>query len=118
MNARFTDRWVREALQLEGAGAGVFPAVVTDTREMQPGALFVALAGERFDAHQMLEQAREAGAAAAVVRTGTADLPGCCFIACPIPSAPWATSRLPRAGVMPDRWWRSRDRTGRPRPRR
>jgi UDP-N-acetylmuramoyl-tripeptide--D-alanyl-D-alanine ligase len=31
--------------------------VTTDTRSLQPGALFVALAGERFDAHEFLEQA-------------------------------------------------------------
>ncbi|MEX1050663.1 MAG: UDP-N-acetylmuramoyl-tripeptide--D-alanyl-D-alanine ligase, partial [Gemmatimonadales bacterium] len=33
--------------------------------------LFVALTGERFDAHNFLEQARDAGASAAVVREGT-----------------------------------------------
>ncbi|MDX1803707.1 MAG: UDP-N-acetylmuramoyl-tripeptide--D-alanyl-D-alanine ligase [Alcanivorax sp.] len=42
-------------------------AVVTDTRAMQPGSLFVALKGERFDAHQFLDQARGDGAVAALV---------------------------------------------------
>ncbi|MDR9439371.1 MAG: UDP-N-acetylmuramoyl-tripeptide--D-alanyl-D-alanine ligase [Halomonas sp.] len=49
-------------------------AIVTDTRRLAPGALFVALKGERFDAHDFLVQAREAGAVAAVVE-GTAEQP-------------------------------------------
>jgi UDP-N-acetylmuramoyl-tripeptide--D-alanyl-D-alanine ligase len=43
---------------------------------MQPGALFVALKGDRFDGHDHLEAAREAGAAAAIVREGTEGIPG------------------------------------------
>lgn len=42
-------------------------AVTTDTRALQPGDLFVALRGERFDAHDFLDRAVEAGAAALVV---------------------------------------------------
>ncbi|QFU02257.1 UDP-N-acetylmuramoyl-tripeptide--D-alanyl-D-alanine ligase [Halomonas sp. THAF5a] len=42
-------------------------AIVTDTRRLAPGALFVALVGERFDAHDFMTQAREAGAVAALV---------------------------------------------------
>lgn len=41
--------------------------VHTDTRSLQPGDLFVALRGERFDAHDYLAQARAAGAIGAVV---------------------------------------------------
>ncbi len=41
--------------------------VSTDTRAIQPGALFVALRGERFDGHKFLAQAAAAGARAAVV---------------------------------------------------
>lgn len=41
--------------------------VSTDTRSIPAGALFVALSGERFDAHDFLAQAVEAGAAALVV---------------------------------------------------
>ncbi|HEY0971384.1 MAG TPA: UDP-N-acetylmuramoyl-tripeptide--D-alanyl-D-alanine ligase [Gemmatimonadales bacterium] len=41
--------------------------VSTDTRALARGALFVALAGERFDAHDYLLQAIDAGAAALVV---------------------------------------------------
>ena len=42
-------------------------AVVTDTRAMRPGCLFVALKGERFDAHDFLARAAEEGAVAALV---------------------------------------------------
>jgi UDP-N-acetylmuramoyl-tripeptide--D-alanyl-D-alanine ligase len=41
--------------------------VSTDTRSIQPGDLFVALRGERFDAHNFLQQAADCGAAAALV---------------------------------------------------
>lgn len=52
--------------ELKGADAG-FRSVSTDTRTLQPGALFVALCGENFDGHDFVEQARVAGAVAAVV---------------------------------------------------
>jgi UDP-N-acetylmuramoyl-tripeptide--D-alanyl-D-alanine ligase len=48
-------------------GAGVFGRVWTDTRTVQPGDLFVALIGERFDAHAFLRDAVEKGAAGVVV---------------------------------------------------
>lgn len=41
--------------------------ITTDSREAGPGALFVTLKGERFDAHQFVEQVAQAGAAAAMV---------------------------------------------------
>lgn len=41
--------------------------VATDTREVARGGLFVALRGERFDAHDFLEDAARAGAGAALV---------------------------------------------------
>lgn len=47
--------------------------VVTDTRTLRQGDLFVALRGDRFDGHGFLEAAREAGAAAAVVDTANPD---------------------------------------------
>ncbi|HKO15426.1 MAG TPA: UDP-N-acetylmuramoyl-tripeptide--D-alanyl-D-alanine ligase, partial [Gemmatimonadaceae bacterium] len=47
--------------------------VWTDTRSIGPGDLFVALAGERFDAHEFLRDAVARGAAAVVVsRVGAA----------------------------------------------
>lgn len=42
-------------------------AVTTDTRSLKQGDVFLALRGERFDAHDFLAQAREAGAVAAIV---------------------------------------------------
>jgi len=45
-----------------------FSAVSTDTRSLQPGDLYVALAGENFDGHNYLDQAEKAGAAAAVIQ--------------------------------------------------
>lgn len=49
----------------------------TDTRTIQPGDVFLALEGERFDGHKFVEQAMAAGAIAAVTRKGviTADSP-------------------------------------------
>jgi UDP-N-acetylmuramoyl-tripeptide--D-alanyl-D-alanine ligase len=52
--------------------------VHSDTRSLRGGDLFVALRGERFDAHDFLAQARAAGAVAALAERGLqqADLPG------------------------------------------
>ena len=46
--------------------------VHTDTRSLQPGDLFVALRGERFDAHNFLPQAHAQGAVAALAEAGLA----------------------------------------------
>ena len=55
-------------LGLDPAGwSGEFSGVFTDTRQGQPGALFVALRGDNFDGHQFLQAAEAAGAVAAVV---------------------------------------------------
>ena len=35
-----------------------FPSIATDTRNLTRGSLFVALKGEKFDAHNFLEKAR------------------------------------------------------------
>jgi UDP-N-acetylmuramoyl-tripeptide--D-alanyl-D-alanine ligase len=47
-----------------------YQAVCTDTRRLTAGCLFVALKGERFDAHDFLFQAAEGGASALVVEKG------------------------------------------------
>jgi UDP-N-acetylmuramoyl-tripeptide--D-alanyl-D-alanine ligase len=71
---------VREALGLPalpgGAGGPNFTKVLTDTRTIESGALFVALTGERFDGHDYLDAAAAAGATGAVVRSGTVVPPG------------------------------------------
>lgn len=41
--------------------------VLTDTRALRPGAWFLALRGERFDGHDYLEQAQDAGACGCIV---------------------------------------------------
>lgn len=48
--------------------------IVTDSRKVTPGCLFVALAGERFDAHDFLEDVVKLGAAAVVVQHAPATL--------------------------------------------
>ncbi len=48
-----------------------FSGISTDSRVVTPGALFVALAGERFDGHDYLAAVAAKGASGAVVRTGT-----------------------------------------------
>lgn len=45
----------------------VFSSVVIDSRKVQPGALFVAIKGERFDGHNFADDVLKAGAAAIVV---------------------------------------------------
>ncbi len=69
--------------QLEGARVVgqpelLFSRVHTDTRTLQAGDLFVALKGERFDAHDFLPQAQGQGALAAIAHQGLAEagLPG------------------------------------------
>ena len=47
-----------------------YDAICTDSRQIVPGCLFVALEGEKFDAHEFLQQAVEAGAAGVVVKQG------------------------------------------------
>ncbi|WP_198968978.1 UDP-N-acetylmuramoyl-tripeptide--D-alanyl-D-alanine ligase [Xylophilus sp. ASV27] len=57
---------------LRMVGSGTLPVVRvhTDTRSLHPGDLFVALRGERFDANDFLEEARKAGAIAAIAHGG------------------------------------------------
>ncbi|NBC98644.1 UDP-N-acetylmuramoyl-tripeptide--D-alanyl-D-alanine ligase [Atlantibacter hermannii] len=45
----------------------VIDAVTTDTRKLTPGCLFVALKGERFDAHDFAQTAQQGGAGALLV---------------------------------------------------
>ena len=53
-----------------------FSSVSTDTRTIQPGALFVALSGPSFDGHDFVAAAAQSGAAAALVaRPMPVDLP-------------------------------------------
>ncbi|MGK7911716.1 MAG: UDP-N-acetylmuramoyl-tripeptide--D-alanyl-D-alanine ligase [Synechococcus sp.] len=47
--------------------AETFHGICTDTRQLAPGSVFIALKGERFDGHDYVQQALEQGAIAAVV---------------------------------------------------
>ncbi len=77
---------VRNALGLESAGKPqTYSGISTDTRAIQPGALFVALQGERFDGHDHLKAAATAGATGAVVRQGTLPVPGLVLFEVPDP---------------------------------
>ena len=61
-------------------GNAAFSSVSTDSRAIQPGQLFVALRGERFDAHAFVSAVAAQGAAAAMVDRAWA-------AANPVPSA-------------------------------
>jgi UDP-N-acetylmuramoyl-tripeptide--D-alanyl-D-alanine ligase len=79
---RWDDSSVRAALGLPAASSVPdtgFSAVSTDSRALPQGSLFVALRGDRFDAHDFLPAAREAGASGAVVRRGTAAVDGLAY---------------------------------------
>ncbi|HEY0201098.1 MAG TPA: UDP-N-acetylmuramoyl-tripeptide--D-alanyl-D-alanine ligase, partial [Burkholderiaceae bacterium] len=69
--------WIPGAA-LAGAGDTAFNRVHTDSRSLRPGDLFVALRGERFDAHDFLPQVQAAGAQAVIAECGleAAGLPG------------------------------------------
>ncbi|HET8694837.1 MAG TPA: UDP-N-acetylmuramoyl-tripeptide--D-alanyl-D-alanine ligase [Aquabacterium sp.] len=80
MNGMMTLRLAHELLagsQLSGNPDTKVMRVHTDTRTLQPGDLFLALRGERFDAHDFLPQAAASGAVAVLVENSAAavDLP-------------------------------------------
>lgn len=72
---RLSEAAVMAGGRLQGTDA-VFECVGTDTRSLQGGALFVALQGPNFDAHDFVEMARDTGAVAAMVsRPVTSTMP-------------------------------------------
>jgi UDP-N-acetylmuramoyl-tripeptide--D-alanyl-D-alanine ligase len=73
MAVRFSEDQVLEATSgrwLQRGARASYEAVCTDTRQLAPGCLFVALEGERFDAHRFLADAAAGGAAGALVQAG------------------------------------------------
>ncbi len=72
----WTDTSVRAALGLPGGDETAYSAISTDSRTVEPGSLFIALRGERFDGHDHLAKAAESGATGAIVRAGTPEVPG------------------------------------------
>lgn len=68
---------IADVLGAEHRGADLtLDTVITDTRKVTPGCLFVALKGERFDAHDFADKAKANGAGALLVsRPLDIDLP-------------------------------------------
>jgi UDP-N-acetylmuramoyl-tripeptide--D-alanyl-D-alanine ligase len=87
----WTDQEVRRALGLPVEGAASAPRYVgvsTDSRTVKPGDLYVALVGERFDGHDFVLGAFDAGALGAVVSKSAAK------------NAAWGGSDAARRGVL------------------
>ncbi|HET9358492.1 MAG TPA: UDP-N-acetylmuramoyl-tripeptide--D-alanyl-D-alanine ligase [Vicinamibacterales bacterium] len=67
--------WVASAVgatSRAGAGGAVVGDVVTDSRTLKPGDLFVALRGPRFDGHAFAAEVLERGAVGVIVERGRA----------------------------------------------
>jgi murE/murF fusion protein len=62
-----------DGARVVGDAAIAIARVHSDTRTLRPGDLFVALRGERFDAHAFLGAAKSKGAAAALAERGLAE---------------------------------------------
>ncbi len=75
----WTSARVAEVLGTRAPARATYPRISTDTRQLQLGDLFVALKGDRFDAHAFLATAATQGAGAAVVQRGTPPLDGLPF---------------------------------------
>lgn len=72
----WTDAMICEALGIgRRTTDAAYSAISTDSRKIEPGALFVALKGERFDAHDFLADVAARGARGAVVERVPADAP-------------------------------------------
>lgn len=97
-------------------------ALTSDSREVTPGALFVAVPGLQVDGHDFIPQALEAGAVGVVGERPRLDL----GLPADFPTCTWTTRELPLAGCTPpgttfrlvaSRWSGSRAPMGRrPRP--
>lgn len=73
---RWTDAAVRRALGLPGGDTAVrYSGISTDTRTLRPGDVFVAISGERFDGHDFIPRAVQAGCAAVVSSRTPVDAP-------------------------------------------
>jgi len=81
--------------KVHGIGTGTVTRLVTDSRSIRKGELFVALRGERFDGHAFLGAVWEAGAAGALVSTVNSYLNGMTQIE--VPDTLAALQRLAKA---------------------
>ena len=74
--AAFADAAGGRLVRAADQGAVVGPDVLIDSRQVTPGSVFVAFAGERVDGHDFVANAADAGAGVALVaREVDADLP-------------------------------------------
>ncbi|MBE9562696.1 MAG: UDP-N-acetylmuramoyl-tripeptide--D-alanyl-D-alanine ligase [Proteobacteria bacterium] len=73
----FTLTEIAPALNATLTGIDIkFTSCSTDTRQLQPKAIYIALAGENFDGHDFIQQAQTKGAVAAIVSNDVeTDLP-------------------------------------------
>src|ERR1041384_5737785 len=75
----WTSDEVAAALGVPAPARLTFKAISTDSRKLIADSLFIALKGEKFDAHDYLDKAQAGGATAAVVRRGTPPVAGLPF---------------------------------------
>jgi UDP-N-acetylmuramoyl-tripeptide--D-alanyl-D-alanine ligase len=88
---------IAQAIQAEliGEGGRIEPSGASiDTRNLEPGQLFFALAGEKTDGHNFLKEACRLGAAAAVVNRIPPELQGIDFPLLLVPDPEKALQRL------------------------
>lgn len=79
-----------------GDGVAAVRSLIIDSRQAGPGALFVALPGERFDGHDFLEQVAAQGALGAVVECPPAEVPGALTHVVQVPDSRAALATLAR----------------------
>ena len=88
---------IKDLAQITGAklnhqSDGYFKSVNTDSRTIQPGQCFFAIAGENFDGHDYLDRAFEKGAACAVISREKKSLNSNCLLK--VPDTTQALGRL------------------------
>ncbi len=73
----FDSQWVGNALSLVPRFTRTYPLITSDSRQVVPGCLFIALPGEKFDGHTFIHQAVQMGAEGVIAVAGKvpADLP-------------------------------------------
>lgn len=96
--------WLTQA-HVVGDERTVFQRVHTDSRSVQPGDLFVALQGERFDAHDFLASLQSQGVHAALAQR-VWPKPGSVAFKCPTVDRPWASWLVGGANNSNCLWWR------------
>jgi UDP-N-acetylmuramoyl-tripeptide--D-alanyl-D-alanine ligase len=68
---RWTAQWISEALKLSLTPSFLglkFSSIVTDSRKIVPGCLFIAIRGDTFDGHDFISQAIQEGAKGILLR--------------------------------------------------